>query len=354
MRQLCAMQQSATAQHLAPFSPHSRIAVIGAGMAGLACTRQLVLHGHHVELFDKGRSPGGRLATRRDGTRRIDHGAQFATARGPGFRALIETLNAANAVTPWPAASRPEDTAWVGIPGMSAFARALLESIGTAHVTLHSSAHVSRIEADLRLRVHPAAEAKPGSVSDQGGMLSAAFDAVLLALPAPQAIPLLGTVNHPFSQALQRVEIAPCWAAMLVLDTPIAAPDVLRPAHGPLAWIARDSARPGRDPSAAETWVLHAAPDWSRTHLEDDGDTVAAALIAAFNAATGQSCQPAGIATHRWRYALTETPLGEACLWDAEARIGVCGDWCLGKRIEAAFDSGTALAETVCTARVAA
>ena len=42
-----------------------------------------------------------------------------------------------------------------------------------------------------------------------------------------------------------------------------------------------------------------------------------------------------------------ETPLGQEYLWDRSARIGVCGDWCLGARVEAAYDSGVALARAV-------
>lgn len=318
-------------------------------MAGLSCARALLAQGHRVSLFDKGRSTGGRLATRRDGTRQFDHGAQFATARGAGFAALMASLAQSGHATPWQAAQKGSDIAWIGQPGMSGLARGLTDSLGSESLTLRTAAHVSRITPDRRLRLHPAAEAKPGSVIDQGGEVTDPFDAVLLALPAPQAIPLLGTIAHQFAGRLAPVAIAPCWAVMLTLDAPLAGPDVLRPADGPLSWIARDSARPGRAPAPGEAWVLHASAAWSRTHLEDDAETVIVALVSAFTAATGQSCTPAQAKAHRWRYALTETPLGEACLWDSTARIGVCGDWCLGARIEAAFDSGTALAQTVAT-----
>ena len=48
--------------------------------------------------------------------------------------------------------------------------------------------------------------------------------------------------------------------------------------------------------------------------------------------------------SHRWRYAFTESPLGQPCLWDAELSLGVCGDWCLGRRVEDAWQSGADLA----------
>lgn len=37
-----------------------------------------------------------------------------------------------------------------------------------------------------------------------------------------------------------------------------------------------------------------------------------------------------------------ERAIGEPCLWDTDARVGACGDWCLGGRVDAAFDSGLA------------
>ena len=52
--------------------------------------------------------------------------------------------------------------------------------------------------------------------------------------------------------------------------------------------------------------------------------------------------EPVHGGVHRWRYALVEKPLGESYIWDATLRLGACGDWCLGPRIEAAFNSGEA------------
>ena len=61
-----------------------RVAIVGAGLAGLACADQLVAGGHQVSLFDKGRGPGGRMSTRRmeDGWA-FDHGAPWFAAHDP-------------------------------------------------------------------------------------------------------------------------------------------------------------------------------------------------------------------------------------------------------------------------------
>ena len=299
-----------------------RTAIVGAGMAGLTCAQ--ALRGHEVTVFDKGRRPGGRLATRRVDGLTFDHGAQYATARGPAFQAFIE--QAPNLIAPWdPAAKHPR---WVGIPGMSAFARAAEQAgIGSLHLQCQIRA-ITRDGASWHLH-HDSGSAGP-------------FDRVVLALPAPQAAPLLAALGHDFAAHVAGVAMQPCWCLMLAFESRQPGPDTRTPEHGALAWIARDSSRPGRDP-LPDCWVAHAGPDWSQAHLEDPPDRIEAALRAAFTEATAIAVAPRYAAVHRWRFARTESPLGAPCLWDSSG-LAVCGDWCLGGKVEAAFDSGRAAA----------
>ncbi len=318
---------------------------MGAGIAGLACASALLDAGQRVTVFDKGRRPGGRIATRRLDGSSFNHGAQYATAKGPGFQALLAQLQQAGSVAPWPEASRGA-VAWVGVPGMSAVTGAMAERITGAGGEILTERHVSWLHREGRLRHVPAAEARPGSTIDAGGDLSEPFDAVLLAVPAPQAMVLLETISHAFSSRLDAVRMAPCWAVMATFADPVLAADTLRPADHKLSWIARENSRPSRA-TLPDAWTLHASAAWSRAHLEDSPSDVAQALLGDFQALTGSSEPPLSIAAHRWRYAQVETPLGEPCLWDASTRIGLCGDWCDGPRIEAAYDSGVALARAV-------
>lgn len=63
--------------------------VVGAGLAGLVAAQRLAAAGIRVTVFDKGRGPGGRMATRREGDACWDHGAQFFTARDPRFAEMV-------------------------------------------------------------------------------------------------------------------------------------------------------------------------------------------------------------------------------------------------------------------------
>jgi predicted NAD/FAD-dependent oxidoreductase len=311
------------------------IAIIGAGLAGLAAARTLAGRGVAVHLFDKGRAPGGRLATRRaehDGRRlQFDHGAQYLRAAGPGFAAALAQAGAAA----WPDADRR-----VGVPGMSALPRALLGDL-----PLTASRHVGAIAGAPGawiLRHWDAREARPGApLPATPPAEDGPFSAVLVTIPAPQAIDLLPAD----ADRLRPVRYAPCWTVMASFDQRLPLPDTLRPEGHAVGWAARDSSKPGRDGSR-ECWVVQAAPAWTRAHLEDRAEDVIAGLLAALaTLAPVPLAPPAWATAHRWRYSLLEASLGAPCLWSATTRIGLAGDWCLAGRAEAAWDSGTALAE---------
>jgi predicted NAD/FAD-dependent oxidoreductase len=118
--------------------------------------------------------------------------------------------------------------------------------------------------------------------------------------------------------------------------------------HGSqLSWVARNDSKPGRVEDG-ETWILHASPEWSQEHMEDAPELVRELLTDAFWRATGIAGERAAYAvSHRWRYAIPPEPLADRCLFDAERRLGACGDWCGGPRVEGAFLSGVAIAERV-------
>jgi predicted NAD/FAD-dependent oxidoreductase len=72
-----------------------RVVIVGAGLAGLSAARLLRDAGHDVVVLDKGRSPGGRCATRRIGNATLDHGAQFFTVRSDEFARCVDEWSAA-------------------------------------------------------------------------------------------------------------------------------------------------------------------------------------------------------------------------------------------------------------------
>lgn len=311
-----------------------RIAIIGAGIAGLACGERLKRAGHGVELFEKSRGTGGRLATRRREIASFDHGAQYVTARSPQFSAYLERALEAGYAERWSPAGvdRGNRIWWVGQPGMSGLVKPLAQGL-----TLHGGVRIERLER------------REGgwALLAEAGPVDGLFDHVLVTAPVPQTTALLAGHGALFDD-LPKAELAPCWTVMLAFDgaLPLAA-DVLRDDEAPLAWCARNASKPGR-PGAAEAWVLQASPQWSAQHIEAEPGWVIDQLTGLFAEASGQALPPAIHAeAHRWRYARVTEPLGQDCVWDAGLGLGAAGDWCRGPRVEAAFESGLALAEAV-------
>lgn len=90
--------------------------------------------------------------------------------------------------------------------------------------------------------------------------------------------------------------------------------------------------------------MLQASPTWSRDHLEEAPDTVVVALLAALeDRAEGPLPPPVHVQAHRWRYARSATG-SDLALWSEAGRLGCCGDWLAGPRVECAWDSGETLA----------
>jgi predicted NAD/FAD-dependent oxidoreductase len=139
--------------------------------------------------------------------------------------------------------------------------------------------------------------------------------------------------------------MSPCIAAMIAFDEPLGVTfDGAFVDDDALAWVAKDSSKPGRT-TPHETWVLHATPTFSAGHLDGSPDAALPELLAAFARVTGRaSPQPTFTSVHRWRYARSADARDVGERWSDEARLGLCGDWCAGDRVEGAFVSGRRLA----------
>ena len=338
-----------------------RMAVIGAGMAGITCARTLLQAGHDVSVFESAPLPGGRMASVDTPFGTFDTGAQYFTVRDPRFEQALAT--SPQAIRRWSANavrildehgqlasnSLPHPEAhWVGTPAMNRLLRAWAAPLDDTHrLQCHST--VTAIERDAldssrwQLQTH---------TPDNGQQVHAGFDAVLLALPAPQAGALLAATPGAAAlvQATAQTTTAPCWTLLLAF------PQAMQPGlttlgpqwnaafstHHRIAWLARESSKPGR--RQIERWTVQASPEWSAEHLHDDPERVQAKLHRAFTDITGIHAEPPYMAVHRWPYAKTLQALGQTHVLDDTNGLGLCGDWCLGHRVEDAFVSGLSLA----------
>ncbi|MCP3144727.1 NAD(P)/FAD-dependent oxidoreductase [Pyxidicoccus xibeiensis] len=323
--------------------PRPRVAVIGAGISGVALARALHSAGYPVQVFEKSRGAGGRMATRRteDGGA-FDHGAQYFTARDALFQEQVRRWMDAGLAAEWNGVigtlehgrvtrSEREHTRYVGVPGMGAGVKQLAEELA-----LHREVRVERLER----------EGPAWRLFAESGPVPGVFDVVVAAVPAPQAVPLLAGAPGLAARA-GSVRMQPCLAVMARFASSVELEVDAAFVHGsPLSWIAREEGKPGRRTvhPGEERWVLHGSPEASREALEDAPEQVATRWVEAFAAATGRDMRPVEAVAHRWRYALPAPAREESFLFDAASGLGACGDWCGGPRVEGAFLSGVALA----------
>lgn len=310
------------------------VVVIGSGMTGLACARRLAAAGLTPLVVDKGRFPGGRVATRVWSSGAcFDHGAQFIRSRTERLGPCLEEAEREGAVSGWAPVGSAVDrgTLWVGRSGMRAFPAFLARDL-----TVRQGREVVRLERGA------------SGVRVLFGDGSCPVDAarVVVTVPAPQLSRLTG-MDPEIVRVAGTARLAPCLTVLFRLDPPAAStPDVLRPSSGPVAWLARQSSKP--DGPQADCWVGQAGEVWSRSMLDRPGDAWAELLLGACLEHLGverSAVRESG--HHRWRHARVTRALEQPFLTSDDGRLFAGGDWCLGPRVEAAWSSGEALADAL-------
>jgi renalase len=309
------------------------VLIIGAGISGLLCASELKRAGRSVRVLDKGRGCGGRMATRRIGAARLDHGAQFFTVRDPRFQRYVDEWLDAGVVREW-FSRAPYDSGAVGHPrycgsaGMTDVPNYLARDL-----EVHRSQTVVQVLRDKQQWV-----ARSASGSE--------FRAhhLVVTAPLPQALALLETSGLDYAGSaltqLRAVRYERGLATLAILDGPSGLPDAgfVKLQDPRLSWIADNQAK-GISP-AVPCVSIHATAAFAAQHW-DSPDAVRGRLM--LDAATEHLAANVVESTcHRWGYTLPMNPYPEVYFHNPDLKLSIAGDAFGGERVEGAALSGLA------------
>lgn len=321
-----------------------RLAIIGAGLSGLTLAGELG-DSAEVTIFEKSPRVGGRVATCDGEGFQFDYGAQFMTARSRAFQHYLKPLIAKGQVTEWhPRIITLGDDRktyrrdwfephYVAVPGMNTLCQ------------LAAAGKNVMVDTEVELL-----ESMPAGwlLKDRNGTCHGPFDWVICAIPAPQAAALLPASFSSYEQVVNTVMLS-CYSLLLGFSEPL---DTLWQAavvkHSPVSWLALEPSRPGRDNHLG--LLVHTTNTWAEQHLSDTPRQVKQTLWYELERLAAKTLpEPQYSRLHLWRYANTGISKEvssdeEGCLVDHQLRLGVCGDWLMGGRVESAYLSGLALA----------
>lgn len=334
-----------------------KIAIIGAGMTGASAASCLQHAGFQVEVFDKGRSVGGRMSSKRSHSGGyLDLGAQYFTVRDPAFQQLVANWQAQGDVAVWPFTpytfaehlepSADEQLRFVGTPSMQQPIKSLLVDI-----PVHLQCRIVSIEQQTKGRYCLIAE---------DGQIFNDYTAVIITTPPAQAEALL--TNFPaLQQQIPSDILQPCWAVMLEQELGRSANDpsdqqalvTALEAKGifgqtaDLRWLCQLQDKPRREQQSGKIqWLIHFSTQFTRQHLASSPEQIVAIAKIQLQNLLGTTIEISQTVCHRWLYAtVDESQSPPGVIHNAHDAIWLAGDWCLGGRIENAWLAGQQAAQ---------
>ena len=307
-----------------------RVVVIGAGLAGLMAAKQLHNNGHDVVVLDKGKSPGGRLATRRIGDSTLDHGAQFFTVRESEFDHRVQEWVQAGIVREWCTGFSSQDghPRYIGTHGMNGIAKHLAQGL-----KIHCNTFVFEVTRN---------EDTTWSIKIDDGTVFQS-DALVVTCPLPQAYSLLITAHVDIPEALFKCEYDRTIGLLAVLDgeSAVPAPGGVQNPSESLQFVA-DNYMKGISHIPALT--LHFSPAFSEQHWDDEPHALHQLLVHHAQPFLGNS-RIVESQVKKWRFATPRTPWQER-IWQHESLV-IAGDAMSRPKVEGAALSGLAAANAI-------
>jgi predicted NAD/FAD-dependent oxidoreductase len=355
-----------------------KLAIIGAGVAGLAAARALRQRRPElaITIYERSRGLGGRAATRRRDGFVFDHGAQYVkaptaelvrllTAELPAGDLLdigrpVWVFDGAGAIAEGDPAQNA-DPKWTYRDGLNRLGKLLGAGLNIQRELRIGSLRRPATEDHRSIEAQASTPMVSGqwSIVDAAGQTVDEADLVLLTPPAPQAADLLAaseiepvakaTLLAELSRATYRRCISLALAYARPLDRPFYALVNTDRAH-PIAWLALEQAKgSGRCPPGESLLIAQMAPGWSLEHWETPAGELGRLVADQASALLGEDLRaPLWSDVQRWRYALPDSGADFEALNGSGSGLFFAGDYTAGLgRVHLAIESGWRVAGAI-------
>ena len=314
-----------------------KVAVVGAGISGLAAGRTLRASGHQVVLFEKNDHVGGRVATRKIGDYVFDSGASAITPRGHAIEnVILNELDTSQLV-------KIEKPLYMH-QGMRPTIPENVKTAPPRYTYVEGNQTLPQLLSqglDVRFNNQIEALEKNGASFKVGGE---EFDAVILTPPVPQTATILWSIGE--SRAFANCRYRPCLSIMLGFAKEM--PEVHYSAlldpeqRHPLMWLSLESVKsPKRAPEGHTAMVIQMAPSYSLTNFSAPDERIIEDALDYLDWLYGKEWhQPEVKEVKRWKYSQPDSVALFETVNDPSSRLVVAGDGVVAGRTENAYDSG--------------
>jgi hypothetical protein len=312
-----------------------RAGIVGAGIAGANCAGTLAAAGWDVDIFEKAHGAGGRLSTRRLEQGWATLGSPFISARRDPFRSQLRDW----ARQGWLAPVRGDV-----LQGRANLSWSQVQLQNHYRPTIEPSQLVHHLLGDARLHtLAPVATLQPRTIILENGQVLGDYDCIVCSVPAPQAIPMLDALPL-LLERLGEVRYRPIWSFLMRWEGGPAADVIKFDDHLLNLAVRQTSGGPG-------LWAVHSTHEFAETYLEASVEEASTRAASALMGLLGLPWPVEVEATHLWRHAQPESPIGGFWLGDRENRVALIGDGIAGAGVERAWESGLRLAQALIQAK---
>ncbi len=315
------------------------VLIIGAGLSGLMAAHTLKNDGYTVQLIDKGRSVGGRLATRRVGDSGIaDHGAQFFSVRTEALQEYVDQWLEQDLVYVW---------------GMGWSDGSIKRTVSDGHPRYVVRGGMNKLAKHLATNLDVVVGKRIASIAldnqnwtlaDEEGEVYTGR-ALIMTPPVPQSLTLLSASTIQLAEndrlELEKIQYGPCLCGIHEVNGEVDLPEpgAVQDFKNEVYWIADNHAK-GISGSVIVT--THADVKFSRQHYDEPDDVIRPKLEAALQPYLKDGATISKTQVKRWRYSIPYiTYPKEYLLAENLPNLAFAGDAFGGRgRVEGAFLSG--------------